>query len=88
VDDGYTPMNLFLDVEKFFKKYLLLGTSPCPSAYTAYTYTSRMEGMRMPSWLRNQLLRAFQEKDRRSIVMLNRIFYKYRNNQTLMSQQS
>nr|WP_282199203.1 cortex morphogenetic protein CmpA [Collibacillus ludicampi] len=42
----------------------------------------------MPSWLRNQLLRAFQEKDRRSIVMLNRIFYKYRNNQTLMSQQS
>jgi hypothetical protein len=34
----------------------------------------------MPSWLRNQLTRAFQEKDRRSIIMLNRVFYKYRRN--------
>ncbi|ARU60593.1 cortex morphogenetic protein CmpA [Tumebacillus avium] len=33
----------------------------------------------MPSWLRNQLSRAFREKDKRSIVMLNRVFYKYQN---------
>jgi hypothetical protein len=31
----------------------------------------------MPSWLRNQLTRAFRDKDKRSIVMLNRVFYKY-----------
>ncbi|HEU4963193.1 MAG TPA: cortex morphogenetic protein CmpA [Bacilli bacterium] len=34
----------------------------------------------MPSWLRNQLTRAFFDKDKRSIVMLNRVFYKYRRN--------
>jgi hypothetical protein len=34
----------------------------------------------MPSWLKTQLTRAFQDKDKRSIVMLNRVFYKYRRN--------
>ncbi|TCP57671.1 hypothetical protein EV586_102115 [Tumebacillus sp. BK434] len=34
----------------------------------------------MPSWLRNQLTRAFRDKDKRSIVMLNRVFYKYQHN--------
>ncbi|MFD2170258.1 cortex morphogenetic protein CmpA [Tumebacillus lipolyticus] len=32
----------------------------------------------MPSWLRNQLFRAYRNQDKRSIVMLNRVFYKYR----------
>ncbi|MCY0876211.1 MAG: cortex morphogenetic protein CmpA [Firmicutes bacterium] len=32
----------------------------------------------VPSWLRNQLLRAFRERDKRSVVMLNRVYYKYR----------
>lgn len=32
----------------------------------------------MPSWLRNQLLRAFRDGDKRSVVMLNRVYYKYR----------
>lgn len=32
----------------------------------------------LPSWLRNQLLRAFREGDKRSVVMLNRVYYKYR----------
>ncbi|UOF91828.1 cortex morphogenetic protein CmpA [Fodinisporobacter ferrooxydans] len=32
----------------------------------------------MPSWLRNQLARAFSEHDKRSVIMLNRVFYKYR----------
>ncbi|MBX6396195.1 MAG: cortex morphogenetic protein CmpA [Alicyclobacillaceae bacterium] len=34
----------------------------------------------MPSWLRNQLAKAFREKDKRSVIMLNRVFYKYRAN--------
>ncbi|WP_018131756.1 cortex morphogenetic protein CmpA [Effusibacillus pohliae] len=34
----------------------------------------------MPSWLRNQLQRAFRERDKHSVVMLNRVFYKYRRN--------
>jgi hypothetical protein len=34
----------------------------------------------MPSWLKTQLTRAFQDKDKRSIVMLNRVFYNYRRN--------
>jgi len=34
----------------------------------------------MPSWLRNQLTRAYREKDKRAIIMLNRAFYKYRRN--------
>ncbi len=34
----------------------------------------------MPSWLRNQLIRAYRKKDKRSIVMLNRAFFKYRRN--------
>jgi hypothetical protein len=32
----------------------------------------------MPSWLRTQLSRAYREKDKRSIIMLNRAFFKYR----------
>lgn len=32
----------------------------------------------MPNWLKNQLLRAFHERDKRSVVMLNRVYYKYR----------
>ena len=35
----------------------------------------------MPSWLKNQLLRAFRDRDRRSVVMLNRVYYKYRKNE-------
>jgi hypothetical protein len=34
----------------------------------------------MPSWLKTQLSRAYREKDRRAILMLNRAFFKYRNN--------
>ncbi|PWK16338.1 cortex morphogenetic protein CmpA [Tumebacillus permanentifrigoris] len=34
----------------------------------------------MPSWLKTQLSRAYREKDKRSIIMLNRAFFKYRSN--------
>ena len=34
----------------------------------------------MPSWLRTQLTRAYRDKDKRSIIMLNRVFYKYLRN--------
>ena len=34
----------------------------------------------MPTWLKNQLLRAFRDGDRRSVIMLNRVYYKYRRN--------
>jgi hypothetical protein len=40
----------------------------------------------MPSWLRNQLLRAFREGDRRSVVMLNRVYFKYRKNTAQVEQ--
>ncbi|WP_152559227.1 cortex morphogenetic protein CmpA [Tumebacillus flagellatus] len=33
----------------------------------------------MPSWLVTQLSRAYRERDKRSILMLNRAFFKYRN---------
>ncbi|MHB1628196.1 MAG: cortex morphogenetic protein CmpA [Bacilli bacterium] len=32
----------------------------------------------VPTWLKNQLLRAFRDGDKRSVVMLNRVYYKYR----------
>ncbi len=34
----------------------------------------------MPTWLKNQLLRAFHDGDKRAVVMLNRVYYKYRKN--------
>ncbi|WP_096180351.1 cortex morphogenetic protein CmpA [Effusibacillus lacus] len=38
----------------------------------------------MPSWLRNQLQRAFREHDKHSVIMLNRVFFKYRKNANAM----
>ncbi|WP_156889711.1 cortex morphogenetic protein CmpA [Paenibacillus harenae] len=35
----------------------------------------------MPQWLCNQLMRAFQKKDRRQIKLLNDCWYFYRNKQ-------
>jgi len=32
----------------------------------------------MPTWLITQLTRAYRERDKRAIVMLNRAFFKYR----------
>lgn len=37
--------------------------------------------MRMPQWLCNQLMRAFHQKDRRQIKLLNDCWYFYRNKQ-------
>ena len=42
------------------------------------------EGNDMPSWLQNQLQRAFRERDKHSVIMLNRVFYKYRRNAKAM----
>lgn len=35
----------------------------------------------MPQWLCNQLIHAFQKKDRRQIKLLNDCWYFYRNKQ-------
>ncbi|AEJ42232.1 cortex morphogenetic protein CmpA [Alicyclobacillus acidocaldarius] len=32
----------------------------------------------MPEWLRSQLRRAFLNRDRKAIVMLNEAYYRYR----------
>lgn len=34
----------------------------------------------MPQWLSNQLMRAFQKKDRRQIRLLNDCWFYYRSN--------
>lgn len=44
--------------------------------------------MRMPQWLCNQLMRAFQQKDRRQIKLLNDCWYFYRTKQTPKEQGS
>lgn len=36
----------------------------------------------MPQWLCNQLMRAFQKKDRRQIKLLNDCWYFYRSKQS------
>ncbi|MFD1673618.1 cortex morphogenetic protein CmpA [Alicyclobacillus fodiniaquatilis] len=36
----------------------------------------------MPEWLRSQLKRAFQNRDRKSVQMLNQAFFRYRNSRT------
>ncbi|WP_157071104.1 cortex morphogenetic protein CmpA [Alicyclobacillus acidiphilus] len=36
----------------------------------------------MPEWLRSQLRRAFQNRDSKSILMLNQAFYRYRQTRT------